>query len=110
VKLIGRGGSADIFEYEQDKFIKLYRNDFPQDAINHEFRMSQLVHALGGIHTPQAFELVCIDNRQGVIFQRIHGKSLLSELTSARAPLVVGRHAGTLAALHYEVHSRHTVG
>lgn len=107
VKLIGRGRTADIFEYGKDRIVKLYRNDFPADAIDHELRMSQLVYS-SGIPTPQAFESVSFGSRRGVVFQRIHGAPLLSKII--KTPWAIRKHAGTLAVLHYELHSRHTEG
>ncbi|KIL39474.1 hypothetical protein SD70_20025 [Gordoniibacillus kamchatkensis] len=107
MKLIGRGKTAEIFEYGQDTIVKLYRDGYPEDAIRHELRMSQLVCSLG-IDTPQAHEIVAIGNRHGVVFQRIHGAPLLNAMI--RTPWAIRKHAGTLAALHYDVHAHRAAG
>ncbi|MEK5476479.1 hypothetical protein NYE70_05955 [Paenibacillus sp. FSL R5-0407] len=75
---IGQGRTADIFEYKDDKIIKLYKKDFPEDAINQEFLISNFAYSLG-IHTPQPFELKDINGRQGRVCQDFCVNSLSSK-------------------------------
>lgn len=80
MKLIGQGRTADVFEYDEHKIVKLYKRDFPEAAIQEEFRVSNLAFSLG-IHTPKPFELTYLDSRHGIVFQRIAGVTLLKKLT-----------------------------
>jgi uncharacterized protein (TIGR02172 family) len=107
LKLIGQGRTADIFEYKENKVIKLYKNEFPEDAVNQEFLISKFVYSLG-INTPQPYELTQLDNRHGIIFRRISGFSLLNIMT--KKPWSIDKHARTLATLHYNLHTYNAVG
>lgn len=104
---IGQGRTADIFEYKDDKIIKLYKKDFPEDAINQEFLISNFAYSLG-IHTPQPFELKDLNGRQGIIFQRISGFTLLKMMTMR--PWSMNNHSRTLATLHSELHTHDAAG
>jgi len=44
-KLLGQGRTADIFEHQEDDnmIVKLYKMSFPEDAVNQEFQISNIV-------------------------------------------------------------------
>lgn len=100
-KLVGEGRTAEILEHGDQTIIKLYREDVPEHNINREFQVSQLVHA-HGVQTPQPFELISTQNRQGIVFQQIHGPSLLKVL--GEKPWRVNKYARMMAGLHYDLH------
>ncbi len=101
LKIIGQGRTADIFEYEEGKIIKLFKQEFPEDAINQEFLVSKFVHSLG-IKIPQPFELTQLDSRFGIVFERMSGTTLLHEMTSK--PWLINKQSRKLARLQYELH------
>lgn len=107
MNLIGQGRTADIFEYQEDKIIKLYKKDFPKNAINQEFLISNFTYSLG-IPTPQPFELKDLNGRHGIIFQRISGLSLLKMMSMK--PWSIHKHSRTLATLHSELHTHDAGG
>ncbi|PAK55758.1 aminoglycoside phosphotransferase family protein [Paenibacillus sp. 7541] len=109
MKQIGQGRTADIFEHHEDEnmIIKLYKRSFPEDAINQEFQISNLVYSLG-INTPQPIELIQLDHRKGIIFRRISGVSLLKIM--GKSPLSINKHSRKLATLHHNLHGHHVVG
>jgi uncharacterized protein (TIGR02172 family) len=104
---IGQGRTADIFEYNEDTIIKLYKKDFPDDAINQEFINSRFVYLLG-INTPQPLELTSIKNRKGIIYQRVSGSSLLRIII--KSPWAILKQSRKLASLHYKIHTHYGEG
>ncbi|MCR8656646.1 aminoglycoside phosphotransferase family protein [Paenibacillus endoradicis] len=102
MEIIGQGRTAEIYDAHENKVLKLYRKEFPHQAINEEFLNSKFVYALG-INTPKPFEMTEIDDRQGIIFQRISGLTLLNIMT--RNPLRIKYYSQKLATLHYQLHS-----
>ncbi|QWU14846.1 phosphotransferase [Paenibacillus sophorae] len=102
LRLIGQGRTADIFEYSQGKIIKLYKKDFPAEAINQELVVSGLACSLG-IRTPEPFGHTQLDGRDGLIFQRISGVSLLSLFI--KKPWTIPKYSKLLANLHAEIHT-----
>lgn len=102
LKLIGQGRTADIYEFQDDTIIKLYKQSFPHDAIVQEFEVSKFVYSLG-INTPLPVKITQADSRTGIVYERIHGTSLLKLITTM--PWLIDKHSKTLAKLHYDIHS-----
>lgn len=107
MKQIGEGRTADIYDIQENKILKLYKNGFPSDAIQDEFLISQFVHSLG-ISTPQPYEMTSFEHRYGILFQRVMGISLLNIMKER--PWLIKKHSRTLAALHYNLHTYNANG
>lgn len=75
--MLGKGNTAEIFEYEQGKVCKLFFEGYPQQYIEHEYQNAKEVFRLK-LKTPEPFELVTIKQRKGIIYERVDGESLLS--------------------------------
>ena len=55
-----------------------------------------------GLPVPKVYERVRINDREGIVFERIEGPSLLAELT--HKPWKVNQYAKLLAELHVKIH------
>lgn len=75
LKKIAQGNTADIFEYEENKIIKLYRKDFPEEAILKEFSNTLKINALN-IPSPEAYRVFFQDGVFAAIYEKIDGKTL----------------------------------
>ncbi|ULO07006.1 phosphotransferase [Paenibacillus sp. 19GGS1-52] len=100
-KLIGEGRTAEIWEHKDQTIVKLYREDVLEEHILREYATSQFVHAQG-ISTPQPLEIVTIEERKGIVFQQIHGPTLLKVMSEK--PWRTREYAQKLAELHYSLH------
>lgn len=78
MKLLATGNTAEVFEYEDNKVLKLYKSGYPFDAIQLEYNNSLIMNK-SPINTPKVYELIEQDGRNGIIFQKITGSDLLSE-------------------------------
>lgn len=79
-KLLGSGVTANVYEWGQDKILKLYLDKYSSDDwVNHEARVGHLVHE-SGIISPAVYDIIEVDGRKGIIYQRIHGKSIMEHL------------------------------
>jgi len=107
LKLIGQGRTADVFELDSDKILKLYRSEVSYPAIQHEYRVSQLMYAQGS-NVPQPFELVEQGDRHGIVFERISGRSLLKQISTK--PWAISKLARKMAELHVEMHTHTSEG
>lgn len=76
-KKIAEGSMSEIFIYDTDKIIKLYRND--NGCADLEFNNSLILWNLG-IATPKPYERINIDNRPGIVYEYIKGKDFSEEL------------------------------
>ena len=78
MKLIAKGNTAEVFEYGEDKVLKLFKPGYPVEQIQREFNNTVIMNRIC-VHTPKAFEIVEHAGRQGIVFQKIIGVDLLSE-------------------------------
>ncbi|MEC0170124.1 aminoglycoside phosphotransferase family protein [Paenibacillus graminis] len=100
-KQIGEGRTAEVREYGTGKILKLYRGDIPAHYVEHEYEVSKYVYQQG-VQTPQPIELVTLEERKGIIFQQIHGGSMLRLI--GEKPWRLGGYARQLASLHHDLH------
>jgi len=100
-RLINEGNTAEVFEWGDQKIIKLFREGFPVHAIEVEYKISKEVEKQG-LPVPKVGEMVDIDHRKGIIYERIYGDSMLHQIM--KNPLSAKRYAKHLADIHYEIH------
>jgi len=95
------GRTAEIFPYGNGKVLKLFFPSIPLDWINKETDIGRYIQDMP-LPVPKVYERIKAKEREGLIYERIDGPSLLSEL--ARKPWTVARTARLLAKLHVQVH------
>ena len=78
MNLIAIGNTAEVFEYEEDKVLKLFKAGYPLEQIQREFNNTVIMNRTC-VHTPKTFEIVEHEGRHGIVFQKIIGVDLLSE-------------------------------
>jgi aminoglycoside phosphotransferase (APT) family kinase protein len=93
--LVGRGRSADVFEYGPDRVLRRYRA--PRDT---EREVAGMEHARRqGFPAPAAEALSDTD----IVMERLRGPTMLEELGSR--PWRAAAHAALLASLHNKLHA-----
>lgn len=75
MKLIARGNTAEIYEYEESLICKLFYPGYPSDYVVHEFHNATMAWNLG-IRTPKAYRLITEGERQGIVYDQIIGDVL----------------------------------
>jgi len=101
-KLIGRGRTADVYEIDDNKILKLYRENFPKRAVQSEYDISKYIQDHLSI-VPRVFELIEHQGKNGIIFEKIEGITLLEYLISK--PSRIFKVAKQIAKLHAEIHN-----
>ena len=101
-RLIGRGRTAEIFSWGNNQVLKLYQGWCPAHWVEEEVRGTQAAYQ-AGLPVPTVEGIVEVEGRQGIIFERIEGPSMLDELSSK--PWKLGRYAQMMAELHAAMHS-----
>jgi len=96
-KLIGQGRTSEVFEWGQDKILKLFRTGLPKTAIENEYKASIKIYEQLNL-TPKVYELIEIDNRSGIVYERINGITMMKVIASK--PWKVRKEAQRLAELH----------
>ena len=73
-KMIGQGMCSEVFLWEDSKVCKLFRKTIP--TLDFETEYSATIAAkLAGIPVPAVYGMVQIEDRFGIIFDRIEGKN-----------------------------------
>ncbi len=106
-KLIGTGRTAEVYAYGPDKIVKLYLDWCRPEWVDDEFRTAQTVQSLG-ISAPYASEVIEINGRRGIVYEYVHGTTMLNALTAK--PWLVYALARRLAEGHVEIHRAKIVG
>jgi hypothetical protein len=80
-KLIGRGNTAEVFELSNKEVLKLFYEKIPFEYIEKEYETSRVINQLG-IPSPNVRELTELDNKWGIIYEKIIGRSFTQVLSS----------------------------
>ncbi len=102
-KLIGQGRTSEIFEWGEDRILKLFRIGIPKVLIEGEYKASLQISKRMKF-TPKVYEFVEIDNRSGIIYERINGSTMMKIIASK--PWKVKKEAQRLAELHKSIQQK----
>lgn len=79
--LVGRGMTADVYAWGDGRVLKLFHPGRPRHSVEREYRVARAVHA-AGVPAPDAFEVVEVGGRWGIVFARVDGPSVLRHVQS----------------------------
>lgn len=105
-ELIGQGRTADIFAWGDGLVLKLLKREFPASDLEYEARIARIIAATG-FTVPAVGDLVKVEDRSGLIYERVQGPSML-QLLSAK-PWKLFKVARQFAALHAAMHHHQQV-
>ncbi|MBP3961916.1 aminoglycoside phosphotransferase family protein [Paenibacillus lignilyticus] len=97
-KLIGRGHTADVYEWGEHEVIKIFHHahEAPNEAKNAEI-ISRLA-----IRTPRFGGLIEHEGRTGIVYERINAPSMLSRIEPNRESIT--HYAKLMAELQFQLH------
>jgi hypothetical protein len=98
---IAVGRTAEIFSYGDGKALKLFLSTIPLLWIEKEAETGPYIQKMG-LPVPRVYERVKINEREGIIYEKVEGPAMLTEL--AKQPWKVTGYARMLARLHVQVH------
>ncbi len=99
--LIGHGRTAEMYAWGDGQVVKLFRFRCPLPWVEREARATRTAHE-AGVPSPAVGEIVEVDGRPGIVFERVEGPCMLEAL-GAR-PWQLGGLAHLLADLHAAMH------
>jgi uncharacterized protein (TIGR02172 family) len=104
MKPIGRGRTATIYAWEDNRVLKLFNQGYDRSMAEREAWVSKRVQE-AGLPVPAVYDLVELNGQYGVVYERIDGKSMLNQLQAK--PWRGMTLARQLADLHAAVHRTH---
>jgi aminoglycoside phosphotransferase (APT) family kinase protein len=105
--LIAKGRTAEVYAWNDDQVLKLFYAWCPTRWVQEEVETSRAVSATT-LPTPRFIDSLEIGERQGIIFERVEGPSMLQLLKTK--PWLVLRLARQLAELHSQIHEQDGLG
>ena len=105
--VIGRGMTAEVYELDDGKVLKLYNEGFSEDVIKFEAHIGKQIFE-AGISSPEVYGIVEVEGRLGIVFQRIHGQSMLKLIE--KKPWKLAYYSRCMARMHAEMHLRSAGG
>jgi uncharacterized protein (TIGR02172 family) len=99
--LIGKGMTAEVYEWGQDRALKLYYDWFQPEWIQQEMDIAKAVNE-AGVPSTSVFEIVEEGSRFGLIYERIMGPSMFAVMQSS--PHKIVDCARKMAQLHHSIH------
>ena len=100
-KPIAVGRTAEIYAWGEGRILKLLRPGFPPYRIQQEKVITTAIYQ-AGIAAPKIYEVVEVNGRPGIVYERIDGPSLIGNIE--RYPFRLREHAALLARLHISIH------
>lgn len=104
MKLIAKGNTAEVFEYEGGKICKLFKSGYDEAAVDREILNTKVMNKTS-VKTPRFIEKVQIDGRTGVIYSKVAGPTLLTELKNEMTPQKFASVLQEMSALQKQLHT-----
>ena len=98
---IAMGRTAEIYPFENEKVLKLFYPTIPQSWINKEVDTGRYIED-AQLPVPKVYERVKLGKREGIVYERLEGTTLLHEIASK--PWNIAKYARLQASLHAQVH------
>jgi aminoglycoside phosphotransferase (APT) family kinase protein len=100
--LVGKGFTSDVYSWGEGRVLKLFHSWVPAFRAEREYRVTKAVHA-AGLPAPAVYEVIEIGDRRGIVFERLHGASMLSGVQAK--PWTLFKAVRQLAELHAQIHA-----
>ncbi len=104
---IAHGRTAEIFLWDDSHVLKLYRDWCPPHWVEDEARVARAVYE-AEIPSPAAGEIIEVNGRRGLIYERLEGISMLQDMNAR--PWILLKHARSLADLHVKINKQSISG
>jgi Ser/Thr protein kinase RdoA (MazF antagonist) len=98
---IAIGRTAQVYAWGEGQVLKLYREWCPPHWADFEARVGRVVQE-AGLPVPAVGDIVEVNGRRGLVYERLAGDSLLRTLLAR--PWLIGQFGVTMAEMHAALH------
>jgi Phosphotransferase enzyme family len=103
---IAQGLTAEVYVWDETRILKLFRDGRSPDQVAYEARIARVVHA-AGLPVPAVGEIVGVNGRRGLLYERVDGLSMIDSM--GQQLWTLSQSARLWAELHADMHARSTV-
>jgi uncharacterized protein (TIGR02172 family) len=100
-RLVGKGFTSNVYEWGERRVLKLFHEWVPACRVEREHRITQAIFA-AGLPAPATYELLRVEDRLGIVFERVEGVSMLNVVQAK--PWTLFTAVKQLADLHHQIH------
>ena len=100
---IAEGVTAEVFAWDENKILKLYHESASPGEAEQEAARATIAYD-AGLNTPTVINTITIENRQGIIFERVHGVTMVDAIIANPQKLI--SYAHLLAELQVDMYTR----
>lgn len=100
-KLIAQGNTAEVYLYDNNKILKLFRENLPIEPITAEYEKVKCIQ-LKHHNVPKVYEIIRYRERYGIIYEKIIGTDMINNML--RNIFNLKRYSKLLARIHFELH------
>ena len=76
MNLVGKGKTAEVFDYGNDRIIKLFNKSEDIKSIKREFDNARIAYNQG-IPSPKPFDVVEHEGKLGIVYEKLEGTTML---------------------------------
>lgn len=106
-KPIGKGATADVYDWTDNTIIKIFNDYEPDEAIGREINNTKALVDCN-FKFPRFIEQLNCEGRRAAVYEKVVGTSMMRQMETS--PFSFRKHAKKLAHLHYLVHRNHVDG
>lgn len=104
MKVIGIGNTAEVLDQGDGKACKLFYEGYPYNSVEFEYNNAKIMQTMD-IPVPKVYELVKVEGRAGIIYEKLEGQSVLEKLLQDGD---VNSLVDKMVNLHKEILEHHT--
>ena len=104
---ISQGRTAEIYIWDDHHILKLFRDWCPTDWVEYEAKIAHAVFE-SGVPCPAPGEIIDVNGRRGLIYERLDGISMLQDMNAR--PWMLFQHARSLAELQVQINRQSITG
>ncbi len=105
--LIGRGATADVFNWTENTIIKIFNDYEPDKAIEQEITNTKALEKCS-FKFPRFIENIEYEGKRAIVYEKVIGTSIMKLME--QKPFAYKKFAKELAQLHFEIHKNHVNG
>jgi len=104
LKLIRKEKTGNVYEYKQDRILKLFHQDITEDEIENEYKALKLSNQLEYL-SPKVYDMITIDEKRGLVIEDLEMLTLKQYFVKhiSRVRFISKAFAG----IHLKVHTLH---
>lgn len=99
-KLIGSGGTANVYEWTSNEVIKVFKPHVHIEVIKHEEYIGRMLNKTI-LCIPKYIKTVELNSKLAIVYERVYGRSLAEILIENTDKSNI---AANFARMHYEIH------